>query len=122
MNIYTWLLKMFDKCRYMPTGADEVRWIAIDCPPWLEKILNFSSLKWPKLDLNCSSRLKKILKIRYLKWPIFHLFDTYSNNYKASSLWTIMETEGHYGNKDACPYFYRLPYYFYVDYLLFTFS
>ena len=94
----------------------------LNYPPWLEKILNFPYLKWPKMLLNCSPMLKKILKIRYLKWAIFHLFHTYSNNYKASSLWTIMETEGHYGDNDACPYFCRLLYYLYVDYLLFTFS
>ena len=83
-----------------------VKWpeMHLCCSPWLENILKFTSLKWPKMHLNCSPRLKKILKIRYLKWPIFHLFHTYSNNYKASSLWTIMETEDHYGNKDACPY------------------
>ena len=45
--------------------------------------------------------IKKI-KIIYLNWLIFHLFHTYSNNYKASSLWTIMETRMHVLTFVAC--------------------
>ena len=91
-------------------------------PRRLDKILKFSSLEMAKNAFKLFTKVEKFLKIRYLKWPIFYLFHTYSNNYKASSFWPIMEIVGHYGNKDACPYFCRLPYYLYVDYLLFTFS
>ena len=37
-------------------------------PPWLEKILKFTHLKWLKIHLNCPPWLEKILKFTHLKW------------------------------------------------------
>ena len=42
--------------------------MVLNCPPWLEKILKFTCLKWLKMVLNYPPWLEKILKFTCLKW------------------------------------------------------
>ena len=49
---------------YLPQMAR----IALNCPPWLDKILNFTCFKWLELPLYCPPWLEKILNFTCLKW------------------------------------------------------
>ena len=44
----------------------------LNCPPWLEKILKCTELKWLEMHFNCPPWLEKILKCTGLKWLEMH--------------------------------------------------
>ena len=52
-----------------------LKWLKmhLNCPPWLEKILKFTHLKCLEMHLNCPPRLEKILKFTYLEYLEMHL-------------------------------------------------
>ena len=44
-----------------------------NCPPWLEKILKYTSFRWLEIHFNCPPWLEKCLKYAGLKWLEIHL-------------------------------------------------
>ena len=42
-----------------------------NCPPWLEKILKCTGLKWLEMHFNCPPLLEKILKCTGLKFEMY---------------------------------------------------